>query len=132
MLHFLSVNWWAVVVAAVAQLIVGGLWNGLFFVKAFYRTHEVKEGLAPKASEGSIMVLLTFFDSFLLATFFANLGINSAASGAITAFWFWAALLLPFIVGTGFATARKKTIPLELGHTVLGMLAAGAILGAWR
>lgn len=131
MLEFISVNWWVVIGAAAAQLIVGGLWNGLIFNRAFYATHEVKEGFAPKLPQFLFMVLLTFFNSYVLSIVFRNLGVVSAANGVMVAFWLWASLLLPFIVGTGFATGRKKAIPLELGHTLLGMLAAGLVLGTW-
>lgn len=132
MIHFVTVNWWAVIVAAVAQIAVGGLWNGFLFVRAFYSAHEIKEGLVPNPVQAVVMVALTVVNSFILANILRNLNVMTALEGATVAFWFWAALLLPFLVGTGFATGRKKTIPLELGHTLLAMLAAGLILGGWR
>jgi hypothetical protein len=116
-------------VAAIVQLAVGGIWNGLLFNRAFYATHEVKEGLAPKLPQALLMVILTFVNSFILAILFRNLQVSSAANGIMLALVLWLALLVPFIVGTGFATGRSKAIPLELGHTLLAMLAAGLVLG---
>ena len=132
MFEFVNVNWTAVVVAALAQIIVGGIWNGILFVRQFYATHEVAPGFKPNPAHAFIMVALTIFNSYILAVLFTNLEVATAQDGAVVAFWLWAALMLPFIVGTAFATNRNKVIPFELGHTLLAMLAAGIILGIWK
>jgi|GEM_PF-5908990 hypothetical protein len=132
MLHFVSVNLWAVIVAALVQIAVGGVWNGWLFVRAFYESHEVKEGVRPSLPQALVMVALTIINSYILFNLFRNLGVTTATGGLKLAFWLWLALLAPFIVGTGYATGRKKTIVLELGHTLLAMLAAGLVLGAWH
>jgi hypothetical protein len=132
MLDFLNVNWWAVVAAAVVQLVVGGIWNGLLFPQAFFVSHGLSGNIKPKPLQFALMAGFTVLSTYILAVLFENLFVASAVSGAVLAFWFWLAFMAPFIVGMGLATGRKQGMFLELGHTFFAIIFAGIVLGAWH
>jgi hypothetical protein len=132
MLDFVNINWWAVAVGTLAQLFAGGIWNGVLFPKAFFESHGVEGNPKPRPAQFAVMVGLTVLNTYILSVLFENLFVHSAAGGAVLAFWFWLAFMVPFIVGMGFATGRKKGMLLELGHSFLSIMVAGIILGAWQ
>lgn len=130
----MSVNWWAVIVAALVQMAVGFIWfSPALFFKAWLDANGIQTTPKPRPAVFLMMLVLTLISSYGLVLIFANLGIRSAAAGLAAAFFIWLATLMPFTVGTTMATGRKQSlIWMEFGHTLIGILLAGLILGAWH
>ncbi len=129
-----SINWLAVLVAMIAQMAVGFIWfSPALFFKKWLEANNLEAPRKPEAWIFIVMILLTFVSTTALAAILRHIGSGTAAGGAIAALFVWAATLMPFIVGTTLSTGRKYSlIALEYGHTLLGLLIAGAILGGWQ
>ena len=128
------INWWAVVVAVIVQMVVGMIWfSPALFFQTWLDANHLQTPPKPRPWIFITMTVLTVFSSIALAALINAIGATTATGGIIVAFFIWVATLMPFIAGTTFATGRKyKLIALEYGHTLLGLLIAGAILGGWH
>ncbi|HEX9503301.1 MAG TPA: DUF1761 domain-containing protein [Patescibacteria group bacterium] len=129
-----SINWLAVIMAMIAQMVVGFVWfsPALFFQK-WLDANQLQAPRKPEAWIFIVMVILTFISTTALAAILRNIGSRTAFAGIIAAGFIWTATLMPFIAGTTLSTGRKYSlIALEYGHTIIGLLIAGAILAAWH
>jgi hypothetical protein len=134
------VNYIAVVVAAVAIFILGGLWYSpvLFakrWVKLIGKTEEEMKAASP--APAPLMFLAAFVCGFLVSLVLAvllNHFINmSALRGAEVGAGCW----LGFAGATSFANVIFAQKPKELwlidsGYNLVSFVVAGVILGAWR
>ncbi len=133
MLEFTGLNWLAIFVATAVAFVLGGLWYGPIFGKAWLTAigkteNEIKPSPAP--------FIISFFTALLttivLAALIKSLGIDTLGGG----------LWLGAITGVGFiATAMASDsafcgwgMPLYLiqsGYRVLYSIVIGGILAAW-
>ena len=133
MLEFTGFNWFAILVATAIAFMLGGLWYGPIFGKAWLTAigktaNEIKPSPAP--------FIISFFTALLttivLAVLIRSLGIDTLGGG----------LLLGAITGVGLiATAMASDsafcgwgMPLLLiqaGYRVLYSIVIGGILAAW-
>jgi hypothetical protein len=135
----MKINYPAVLVAALAHFVVGGLWYGLIFTNKFIELiawspeklrqmetqNPTKEYLAAFATSLVLVYVLAHFVQYTKA--------KSALDGVQTAFWLW----LGFIVTTQLATVvfeeRKLGLYLlNIGYQFVGCAVAGIILAVWR
>lgn len=133
----LDVNWLAVLAATVAHQVLGALWYGFLFrdtwLRAMGKTREEiqAEGggggemafgaVASLASVIALALLLTFADDPTVA--------DGIAAGAIAGVGFVAASTLM----NGMYEQKPPVLSLLFGgYYTLGLVAAGAILGAWQ
>ncbi len=132
----LDVNWLAVLVATVAHQALGALWYGAIFRNAWLRMmgmtpEEVqREGPGGEMALGAVASLLSALSLALILTFTNDHTLaDGVALGAVT--------------GIGFVTAstfmngayEQKAPALSAmfgGYYTLGLMIAGAILGAWQ
>ena len=135
MLSFDGLNLWAVLTATVVAFVLGGLWYGPLFGRAWLaavgKTEEDLKG------GSSTPFVLSFFTagatSLLLAMLIGALGVESLADGAT----------LGLFCGLGFIAASmasdyafcgwgSKLWVIQAGYRVVYSVLMGAILGAWR
>ena len=133
-----EVNFLAVAAAAVATMVLGGIWYGPLFGKLWMSAHghtperleEMKKGMG-KAYGLSLLCYL------VMATVLSILISGVGAAGV------WAGLRLGFYCWLGFAATigltsllfserRPATYLLDAGYQLAYLLVMGAILGAWR
>lgn len=130
-----SINYWAVLLAAIASFILGGLW---YSPVLFYKRWMVAAGLSEEhLRTGSMMrifgvsLLLQLVASFVLALFLgpeANLEFGVLAGFMVGSAW----------VATAFGVVylfERRSLSLFLingGYQVIVFTLMGAILGAWR
>lgn len=120
--------------AMVAQMIVGFVWfSPILFLRKWLDANNLQTMRKPEAWIFILMLAVTLVSTTLLAAILRRIGITTAMGGVIAAGFIWGATLMPFVVGTTMSTGRKYSlIALEWGHTLLGLLIAGAILGSWH
>jgi hypothetical protein len=131
-----NVNFWAVLVAALASFLVGGLWySPMLFAKVWMRANGFSEEDLKKnnmARAFGFSFLFALIMSFNLAMFLADSKTDlawGATAGALAGVG-W--------VATGFATValfenRSWTyIAVNVGYQIISLVLMGAILGAWR
>ena len=134
------VNYWAVLVSAIVSLGIGSVWYGPLFGKLFM--HEVgmdswpaeKREAMKKRMVGSYII--QGIASFVLFYFVAGLIVGFAhttlGGGIMTAFWIWVGFVLPVKVGDLIWNGKTKLFFLDIGHILVNLLVAGAIIGAWK
>jgi len=135
MLHFEDVNWLAVLVATVAGFLLGGLWYGPLFGKAWLSAvgkteEEVRaEGAARPMVVSFVVQLVT---AAVMAALFAGIGVEGWANGL-----HMGALLFVAFVATGMASDYAfcgwglALWGIQAGYRVAYGAIMGAILGAW-
>jgi hypothetical protein len=131
---FASINWLAVVVAAVVGFAIGAPWYGPLFGKAWMRASGVTEEMARSANPAKIYgttILLNLVVAVSLAMFIGPQG--TLASGTFAGFMAG----LTYVAAAFGVTYLFEMRPLSLwfinaGYWVVLMTAMGAIIGAWR
>ena len=129
-----SVNWLAVIAAAVSMFVVGGLWySPLLFEKAWARAaglsgEDLKRG-NPAVIFG-IAFVLTLLMAANLAFFVAGVDLGMTIAYAIAAGLGWAAFGLGVV-----ALFERRPLSYFLingGYLTVGFAVMGLILGLWR
>ncbi len=129
-----GINWLAVVVAAVSTFVLGGLWYGPLFGKAWMGASGVTEEQARQGNQGMIFGLAFVCEliaAVLLAMFLgaeSTLAFGSFAGASVGIGW----------VGTGLAVIylfERRPLPhwvVNGGYQAVAFTMMGAILGAWH
>lgn len=130
----ISLNWWAVLVAAVVYFILGAIWYSFLFPRLWMELRELKEEDI-KDPNPVIFIwsfVLQFVATLSLAMFIQALGIESALNGAIIGFGAGAGFVFTLAGTTGLFSDVKLGLHLiDNGYHVVGLIIAGVILGAW-
>ena len=129
-----SINYLAVLVAALSAFIIGGLWYSVLFSKPWmvengFDEEQLKKGNMGMNFGGSF--ILSFVISFVLVLFLGPE--RDALFGAMAGFLaglFWVATAM----GITYSFERKslKLYLINAGHHVLTFTVIGFILGVWR
>lgn len=131
-----TLNWLAVIVAALSNFIIGGLWySPLLFGKVWMKENKFSEEDMKKGSMALIFGL-TFIFSFVMAFnlgMFLNDAKTNTAWGVMAGFlagFGWAAMSL-FVIGQ---FERKSTAYMLIhgGYVTISFIVMGAIIGFWR
>jgi hypothetical protein len=139
-LNFESVNWLAVLVAALAVFVLGGVWYQALFGKVWVRLHgyspeKVKQMQAakPPALFFGGMVAAYLLLAAVMAVLMGTFGITGWQGGATLGFLIW----LGPAVAIGFTAwlASDRVIGvfvIDWAYQLVFLVMMGAILGAWR
>lgn len=134
-----AINWLAVIVAAVAFFVLGALWYGPVFGKAWQRGVGLTDEELKSANMGKLFgsaFIFALIISFGMAMFFFGFGENpdmnvtfGASMGLMTGIFF----LLPSI-SMNYLFARKSAslMLIDSGYHIVAYTIVGIILGAWR
>lgn len=135
-----SINYLAVVVAAVVQVLIGWLWYGTLFGKQWkkmmgftdehMRSMKMKPGQAMLGGFVSALVMagvlsciITYVNAYTLT--------EGVMVGARTAFWLWLGFAAPITLGPVLWERRPFRLwYLNAGFYLIALVAMGSILGA--
>ncbi len=127
-------NWWAVLVATVLAFVLGGLWYGPLFGKAWLAAiGKTEDEIEPSASPFVISFFTALLTAITLAWLVHALSIQGWIPGA----------LLGLVTGIGFiATAMAsdtafcgwglRLFIIQAGYRVVYSVVMGALLGGWQ
>lgn len=131
-----SINWMAVIVAALSTFVVGGLWfSPLLFVK----TWMAESGMTEEKSKQANMVkvfggsfLLSLFAAINLAMYFGNTVVTAgegALYGFLTGFGF-----VSMAIGVIYLFEQRsfKLFLINAGYQIVTFTIMGAIIGVWH
>jgi hypothetical protein len=130
-----SINYFAVLVAAAATFLVGGLWySPMLFQRAWMNANNLTEADLAGGGTGRIFGLAFLFAlvmSLNLAMFLNAPGTTvtwGATAGALTAVW------VALGIGTVALFERRPAAYTAIngGYWFVSLVLMGAILGAWR
>ena len=132
----MTINWLAVVVAAAATFVLGGLWYGPLFGRRWMAASEV----TPEAVEGGSMAKI-FGISFLLQLVAA--AVLAAFLGPADVMPFWPAVAAAVSVGVAWVATAFGVVYLferrsfahfavNAGYHIVSFTLMGLIIAAWR
>ena len=141
-MHMHSLNWLAVLVAAISTMVVGFLWySPLLFAKPWMRemgydptdkakTDEMKKTAGPAYFGSMIAGLLT---AFTLALFLEALHVQDLHHGLAVSFHAWLGFVATVqLTGALFTKQSMKLFAINTGYQLVCFLVMGTILTLWR
>ncbi len=133
-----SVNYLAILVAAVVTFILGAIWNGPLFGKAtgVARGATAAEAAAARPSPGTIAVIFVglLLCAWALAVIGAYMHLNTWMLGLKLGLLAWAGFLLPPMMILSAMDAAKKLMMfgISAGSWLITCVVAGIIVTVWR
>jgi len=138
MFSFAGINWLAVIVSGAAAMMIGFLWYGPLFGKAWKKANKFTEKdmknmkITPKIAM-SLGTINAFVMAIFLALILSALNSNSLVNGIIAGVVLWAAIAAT----TRFNSIIFEQRPLSLfiinaGYDLVTILAMGIILSVWK
>ncbi len=141
-MHMHSLNWLAILVAAIATMILGFLWySPLLFAKAWTREmgydlndkakmDEMRKSAGP-AYAGSLAASL--LSAFTLALILHGIRADSLHFGVMASFHIWLGFVATVqFTGALFAKQSMKLFAINTGYQLVCFLVMGAILVLWK
>jgi hypothetical protein len=141
-MHMHSLNWLAILVAAIASMILGFVWySPLLFAKPWGRAmgydpndkarmEEMRKGAGP-AYAGSFFASLIC--AFTLALVLHGMRAESLHFGLMASFHIWLGFVATVqFTGALFAKQSMKLLAINTGYQLVCYLVMGTILVAWR
>lgn len=130
-----DVNWTAVLVATVVNMVVGALW----YSKTLYGKDWAKltgrklEDMSKNAGPSYLITTLgALVQAYILFHFVIFAGAKTAVEGAITGLWLWIGFVaITQGVNTVFENSRKKLWAINTGYFLVVLLINGALLATW-
>ncbi len=129
----LSINWYAVLAAAVSAFVLGGLWYGPLFKQVWCREAGIDAAVAPK--HPARVFGIAFVCSLIAAAIFAWLvgpepSLATALQTGLVAGFGWVAM--SFGINYAFAQRSLKLWAIDGGYHTLQFALYGLILGLWH
>ncbi|MBX4210740.1 DUF1761 domain-containing protein [Candidatus Parcubacteria bacterium] len=132
----MMLNWWAIIVAAVAQWLLGWAWYGPLFGKTWVALsgHSMEGGSKKEGMKAMIWGLVfAIVMSSVLAYVISIVPNLTVACGALVGALLW----LGFIAATQinsvlFERKSIKLFVLNSGYYLVALVVMGLILAAWR
>lgn len=137
----MDVNLWAVLVAAIASMVIGSFWYGPLFGKLFMRASGMDQWSKEKREAEMKNMVWTYLAQFVasLVTFYVLallieglFGGLSATNGIKAALIAWIGFVVPVKLGDALWGGKMSLFWLGIGNMLVTLVAAGAIIGAWR
>lgn len=134
------VNYWAVLVSAIVSMVIGSIWYGPLFGKMFMHEMGMNSWSKEKQAEmkkkmgasyaGQFVASLVMF--YVLAGLIAGFNHQTVNGGLLTALIAWIGFVVPIKLGDAIWGGKATLFWLGIGNMLVTLLAAGAIIGAWR
>lgn len=137
------INYFAVIIAGIASMIVGFIWYGPLFGEEWKKMAGMSKEKMEKAKKEEMQktYILTFLLTLVMAyvldhfIWFSAPGSVTPVIGIKTALWAWVGFLFPLMVTNHLFAADKKPLKLLLiggSHELVSLAVMGAILGMLR
>ncbi len=136
------INYMAVIVAAVANMVIGFLWYGPLFGKTWMKLSGINPGKidSAKASGMGKNYALAFGGSLVMSYVLAHALVFAAAyfemggvpAGLMSGFWNWLGFIAPVTLGTVLWEGKSWKLWLLMnGYYLVTLLLMGTILSVW-
>ena len=133
---FSSLNYWAILVAALSTFVVGGLWYSPFL---FGKKWMELNGFTKEDTKKGLPMTVVFGGSFVTALLAAfALGMFLGSSATLTFGMFAGFMIAVFWISTArfsnvlFEQGKLALFFIHAGYDLVSYLVMGAIIGAWH
>ena len=137
MMAAVSINYWAVLAATVAAIVVGFLWYGPLFGKTWMRLMGFdKKKMDKNMKKGMtktyiIMVITSLVTSYVLAHFVKYHG-TTISDALQTAFWVWLGFIATIQIGIVLWEGKPwKLYFINTAHQLVNLAVMATILASW-
>jgi hypothetical protein len=137
------INYWAVIVAAAASFVLGGLWYGPLFGKQWMLWSGVSMDKLNDGKKGGMAksYILMFVGSLITAyvlghiVLFGNAYLAAAgiSAGIMAGFWVWLGFAAPITLSSVLWEMKPwKLWLLNNGYYIVSLMIMGVILSVWQ
>ena len=130
----IQVNYVAVLLAAVSAMVIGSIWYGPLFGKAWMKLTGVsKEDVNKKEMPKlyGIMFLGALVEGYILSHFIHYAGAYTVFDGAKTGVWAWLGFVAATMLGSYlFAKRPVKLFYIDAGYALVNLMVMGAIIAS--
>lgn len=127
------VNGIAIVVAAVVMFAIGAAWYTALFGQQWRDLQGIKGGAQPEPTAMAVGFLGTLVEAYVLARIIDWYGAPGLLNGMVVAGVVWVGFVAAIMVPTIYYERKPPmVVAINAGYQLVGLLAMGAILGAWR
>lgn len=130
-----TINYVAVLVAALSNMVVGFVWYappvfGDLWMKAIGKSKaDLKKA---QAVATGVMAVGALLFSYILAHFVGYVSANTWAEAAQLALWVWLGFVVPVTAGSTFFGGQSRTAWLiGIGYQLVALFVAATILALW-
>ncbi len=135
----MDINYLALIVAAIASMVIGSLWYGPLFGKAFMRAMGMDKPSGGEQAEMAKGMMISYAVQFVaslvmfyvLAMFMGDLGQLTVSGGMMVGFWAWLGFVVPVKLADALWGGKMILFWIGASNMLLTLLVAGAIIGAW-
>jgi hypothetical protein len=139
-----EINYLAVVVAAVASMVIGGLWYGPLFGRQWmafmgYTPEQCASPEMKAAAKKSYAIMfvgslvMAYVLAFSIALADIALQTSGLSSGLMGGFWNWLGFVAPVLLGAVLWERKPwKLFFLNAAYYLVTLLVMGVILALWR
>ncbi len=138
------INWWAILTTMIVGIILGNLWFGPVFGKAWMQTIGIAmpDCVTPEVKKkmmkgmvfviiGSLLTNIALIHSIIFAS--AYTGTVGVTAGLMAGFWNWLGFVAPVMVGSVIWENRPwKYWFITAGYYLVVLAINGVILSVWR
>ena len=128
-------NWVAIVIAAIAQFVIGWIWYGPLFGKTWMSMMGMSQQSMGREGMSKTMIL-TFIGSLVTAAVLSMLvgwmGAKTLGAGIAAGFWAWLGFVATVTLGgVLFAKMSWNLYILNNAYQLISLAVMGAILARW-
>lgn len=140
MQFFAGLNFWAVLLAAAASFIFGGVWYGVLSKQWMDAASLTEADVKGKGGPSPVPFVVTFIAQILMAWMLAGLLLHLERSGVpanvkngiVSAFFIWLGFIATtLVVNHQFQMQKAALTLIDCGHWLGVMLIQGAVLGTF-
>ena len=131
----LSVNWWAVIVAAVVKFVIGSGWYMSPVGKQWQAAvglddAKMRSGMAPALA---VDILANLMMAYVLARFVIYAGAGTIVDGALVGFMAWLGFIATVTLASNTYEQRPfKVFLINNFYLLVALVVMGAIIAAWH
>jgi hypothetical protein len=130
-----TVNWWHVIVAAIAAMVIGSVWYmPMVFGKAWMSDLGKKsDGMGMPGPAMIVMAIGSLVMAYVMAQFVIKLDLTTLKDGLMLGFWIWLGFNAAYLVGmTMFENRTWRLFLINSGNMLVTYLVVAAILASWK
>jgi len=131
-MEFAGINYLAIVVAAAAGFVLGGVWYGVLGSAWAVAQGKTKEDFKPHPKPFIITIISLLIMALVLSGVIGHVGEPTLSRGVISGLLIWAGFVATSLATNhAFQQARLSLTLIDGGHWLAVLLVMGAIIGAF-
>jgi hypothetical protein len=129
-----DVNWWAVLAAAVINMVIGAIWySPSGFGKSWMKVTGHKMGGGSPNTAYAVSTIGALLQAWILVHFVRYAGSTTFWKGAWTGFWLWLAFVgVVMATNIVFEGRDWKIWKINAGYFLVVLVINAGLLAAWR